>query len=200
MVKSLFLLLPSVCFTCILSAGVILGSTCKKPIVRKEWRSLGYDGQKAYTDAIKVDRRWQTSSGPFNWPSTQCLSNLPHNASLTPTGATPGIQPVISNSSRYDDVVYTWVKFSYLCVQVASRYWLLALLRHMDATDRQETSSSTCLLILTNLGSAHFTGRFLPWHRLYIHTMENLLRNECNYKGYMTYWDWTLGNFLNSFS
>ena len=25
--------------------------------------------------------------------------------------------------------------------------------------------------------------------------MENLLRNECNYPGYMTYWDWTLGDF-----
>lgn len=23
--------------------------------------------------------------------------------------------------------------------------------------------------------------------------METLLRNECGYKGYLTYWDWTLG-------
>ena len=28
--------------------------------------------------------------------------------------------------------------------------------------------------------------------------MENLLRNECNYPGYMTYWDWTLGDFRNN--
>jgi hypothetical protein len=41
--------------------------------------------------------------------------------------------------------------------------------------------------------SAHLTGRFLPWHRLYLHTMEGLLRNKCGYKGYMTYWDWTIG-------
>jgi hypothetical protein len=41
--------------------------------------------------------------------------------------------------------------------------------------------------------SAHFTGRFLPWHRLYLHTMEGLLKDKCGYKGYMTYWDWTIG-------
>lgn len=28
--------------------------TCKNPATRKEWRSLGYSGQKAYVDAIKV--------------------------------------------------------------------------------------------------------------------------------------------------
>ena len=41
--------------------------------------------------------------------------------------------------------------------------------------------------------SAHFTGRFLPWHRLYLHTMEGLLGDKCGYKGYMAYWDWTIG-------
>src|SRR6266436_3480787 len=28
--------------------------TCKNPATRKEWRSLGHSGQKAYVDAIKV--------------------------------------------------------------------------------------------------------------------------------------------------
>jgi len=42
------------------------------------------------------------------------------------------------------------------------------------------------------LNSAHFTGRFLPFHRLYLHTMEGLLRDKCGYKGYMSYWDWTI--------
>lgn len=27
---------------------------CEKPAVRKEWRALGYEGQKAFTEAIKV--------------------------------------------------------------------------------------------------------------------------------------------------
>jgi tyrosinase len=110
------------------------GSKCERPSLRKEWRSLGYDGQKAYIDAVK------------------CLSHLPHET-LVPTGATPGLPPIRTNSSLYDDVVYV----------------------HMDATK-----------------SVHFTGRFLPWHRLYLHTMEGLLRNKCGYTGHMTYWDWTI--------
>ncbi|MCJ1439468.1 hypothetical protein MMC27_008862 [Xylographa pallens] len=32
----------------------------------------------------------------------------------------------------------------------------------------------------------------LPWHRYYIQQYENALRNECGYKGYLAYWDWTL--------
>lgn len=84
------------------------GSTCKNPAIRKEWRSLGHSGQKAYADAIKV-RLMQQSYLIGAKCALQCLSRLPHNASLTPTGATPGLPPMLSNSSRYDDVVYTYV-------------------------------------------------------------------------------------------
>jgi len=107
---------------------------CVKPSIRKEWRALGYDGQRAYINAVK------------------CLSHLPHET-LVPTGATPGVLPIVTNSSLYDDVVYV----------------------HIDATN-----------------SAHLTGRFLPWHRLYLHTLEGLLRTKCGYTGHMTYWDWTI--------
>ncbi|KIM80670.1 hypothetical protein PILCRDRAFT_9478 [Piloderma croceum F 1598] len=109
-----------VCF--IRSSSGIATPKCKEPALRKEWRALGYDGQKDLIDAIKAS-------------------------------ATPGLPPILTNSSLYDDVVYV----------------------HMDATN-----------------SAHFTGRFLPWHRLYLHTMEGLLRHKCGYKGYMAYWDWTI--------
>ncbi|TFK96434.1 hypothetical protein BDV98DRAFT_536582 [Pterulicium gracile] len=37
----------------------------------------------------------------------------------------------------------------------------------------------------------HFSGIFLPWHRWYVNTVEQLLRSECNYQGPMSYWDWT---------
>jgi len=114
-----------------LSSGTVIPK-CKKPSVRKEWRALGYDGQKAFTEAIN------------------CLSRLPH-VSLSPTGATPSVPPIAANRSLYDDVVYV----------------------HMDAAD-----------------SAHLTGILLPWHRLYLHIMEGLLRERCGYTGYMTYWDW----------
>lgn len=36
-----------------ISTGTAL-PTCKTPAVRKEWRDLGRDGQKAFADAIKV--------------------------------------------------------------------------------------------------------------------------------------------------
>ncbi|KAF2007260.1 Di-copper centre-containing protein [Amniculicola lignicola CBS 123094] len=36
----------------------------------------------------------------------------------------------------------------------------------------------------------HYTGNFLAWHRYYIWTYEQALRNECGYTGYQPYWDW----------
>ena len=41
------------------------------------------------------------------------MSSLPHDPSLKPTGATPGLQPISLNSSRYDDVVYACVHSRY---------------------------------------------------------------------------------------
>ncbi|KDQ13283.1 hypothetical protein BOTBODRAFT_66799 [Botryobasidium botryosum FD-172 SS1] len=127
--------------SCLVSAAVAhpVNSGCKSLAIRKEWRALGYEGQKAYVDAIK------------------CLSALPHDPSLSPTGATP-LQPLDANSSRYDDVVYT----------------------HMDATN-----------------SAHFTGRFFAWHRHFLHTVEGILRDKCQYGGHIPYWDWTLGDYAD---
>ncbi|KAF9507192.1 hypothetical protein BS47DRAFT_1377967 [Hydnum rufescens UP504] len=120
------------------SAAAEFLAKCTKPALRKEWRALPYAHQKHFIYAIK------------------CLSSLPHDPGLNPTGATPGVPPIAPNSSRYDDVVYT----------------------HMDAVD-----------------SAHFTGRFLAWHRLFLYTFETLLREECNYQGYVPYWDWTLDDY-----
>lgn len=46
----------------------------------------------------------------------------------------------------------------------------------------------------------HHTGWFLPFHRLYLHTHERLLREECGYKGAQPYWDEArdAGNFAGS--
>ncbi|KEY72418.1 hypothetical protein S7711_01086 [Stachybotrys chartarum IBT 7711] len=38
--------------------------------------------------------------------------------------------------------------------------------------------------------SVHVTGNFLTWHRHYIWSYEQALRNECGYKGYLPYWNW----------
>ena len=37
----------------------------------------------------------------------------------------------------------------------------------------------------------HYTGTFLGWHRYFTWQYEQALRNECGYKGYQPYWDWS---------
>ncbi|KAI8937112.1 hypothetical protein NX059_006326 [Plenodomus lindquistii] len=37
----------------------------------------------------------------------------------------------------------------------------------------------------------HYTGTFLAWHRYFTWQYEQALRNECGYKGYQPYWDWS---------
>ncbi|RYO73105.1 hypothetical protein AA0113_g409 [Alternaria arborescens] len=39
--------------------------------------------------------------------------------------------------------------------------------------------------------SIHGTGNFLSWHRYYIWACEQALRNECGYKGYLPYNNWS---------
>lgn len=52
-----FLSILSLCLFAAAAVATPLSSRhpkCHKPNVRKEWRSLGASGQKAYADAIKV--------------------------------------------------------------------------------------------------------------------------------------------------
>ncbi|KAI9711766.1 MAG: hypothetical protein M1820_001911 [Bogoriella megaspora] len=39
---------------------------------------------------------------------------------------------------------------------------------------------------------SHGAAAFLAWHRIFVQTYENALREQCQYQGRMTYWDWTL--------
>jgi tyrosinase len=38
--------------------------------------------------------------------------------------------------------------------------------------------------------SIHGTANFLSWHRWFVYTFEQALRNECGYKGWQPYWNW----------
>ncbi|KAF2121024.1 hypothetical protein BDV96DRAFT_641662 [Lophiotrema nucula] len=38
----------------------------------------------------------------------------------------------------------------------------------------------------------HGTARFLPWHRYFLHIYEQVLQDQCGYRGGLPYWDWTL--------
>ncbi|GIZ43681.1 hypothetical protein CKM354_000689800 [Cercospora kikuchii] len=40
--------------------------------------------------------------------------------------------------------------------------------------------------------TVHLTANFLSWHRYYIWLYEKALREECGYKGYQPYWDWSI--------
>lgn len=46
----------------------------------------------------------------------------------------------------------------------------------------------------------HLTGNFLYWHRMFVWTFEQTLRNECGYQGYLPYWNYakTSEDLLNS--
>ena len=46
--------------------------------------------------------------------------------------------------------------------------------------------------VFEGANTAHHSASFLPWHRFFIHAFETALRNECGFRGSLTYWDWTL--------
>ena len=39
----------------------------------------------------------------------------------------------------------------------------------------------------------HETGLFLPFHCLYVHAVEKVMKERCGYTGAFPYWDWTIG-------
>ena len=48
-------------------------------------------------------------------------------------------------------------------------------------------------LVVTHIQQSltiHGTGNFLTWHRYFTWAFEQMLRNECGYKGYQPYWNW----------
>ena len=51
--------------------------------------------------------------------------------------------------------------------------------------------------LVPNLLQIHQTGYFLPWHRLYVQTLEDQMSAKCGYTGVQPYWDWTQGDALS---
>jgi len=44
-----------------------------------------------------------------------------------------------------------------------------------------------------NIGNySHGAAPFLAWHRYFLYIYEKALKEECQYDGHLTYWDWTL--------
>lgn len=107
---------------------------CRKPSVRQEWRNFSKQQKTAWIDAFK------------------CLESKPHDPTLQPVPSAPGLPPMNTTGSLYDDFTYVHINL----------YPFI-----------------------------HFNALFLPWHRWYLHTLEQLVETECGYKGPMGYWDWT---------
>lgn len=64
----------------------------------------------------------------------------------------------------------------------------------MDLNVLVNTDYVYLLFLVLNHLQIHYTGQFLPWHRLYVQTFEDELRSKCGYDGVHPYWDWTKGD------
>lgn len=58
-----------------------------------------------------------------------------------------------------------------------------------DVTSRFEELQAVHQILTPEV---HQNSAFLPWHRYMLHIHEDVLRNECGYKGPMPWWDETL--------
>ncbi|KAI9683473.1 MAG: hypothetical protein M1822_006013 [Bathelium mastoideum] len=112
-------------------------TSCKHPVVRREWRSLSVDQKRDYSRAVN------------------CLRETPSRLGL--------------NQSLYDDFPYVHSRIGEYCKTIVPFY-------HHYLTHRQ----------------AHGAAAFLAWHRIFVQTYENALREQCQYQGWITYWNWAL--------
>jgi tyrosinase len=103
---------------------------------------------------------------------TRAVKCLAKLPAKTPAGIAAGAK------SRYDDLVVTHIQQASMIHGHVS--WVqYPTLRH-DVN--------------------HTKGIFLTWHRYYTWVFEQMLRNECNYKGYQPYhnWSWWAADPKNS--
>jgi len=87
------------CFTLVSALlFTIVSGHCRAPRVRREWRRISPDERASWINAVK------------------CLAKLPHNPKITPIvdPALSLIPPLNSNSSYYDDIVYTHMDLNVL--------------------------------------------------------------------------------------
>lgn len=102
---------------------------------------------------------------------------MPHNSKLHKTRIAGGIALINETSTYYDDWVYL----------------------HMDSNTKTHVTACT-------FNSPHYMRVcphssvivFFPWHRWYMDAFERALKDECQFKGTIPYWDWTKGETYGS--
>ncbi|CEI62090.1 hypothetical protein FVEN_g3123 [Fusarium venenatum] len=81
-------------------------------------------------------------------------------------------------------------KAEYLRAAVCIRNLPKEKYSHINAvTSRMDDLVYTHFSLNTEI---HFVANFLPWHRWFVQLHEDLLKNECDYKGVQPYWDWSI--------
>jgi len=140
--------------------------------------SVACGSRAAWTAADTSETDLLAANGLLNIALYQAQGNQQANCSLT-TAAVRNEWTTLSNSERqaYTDAV--------LC--------LMSLPSKIDPTlvpgARSRYDDFVAIHINQTL-SIHATANFLSWHRLFVWTYEQALRNECGYKGYQPYWNW----------
>ena len=171
---------------------------CTKPAVRKEWRAFSIKEKAEWIRAVNV-RMHSTLAWAILlriYVPIQCLSKLPHDSALTPSvdPSVSVIPPVNASSSYYDGMVQS-IGFAFLIGGSNCIFHRLGLRPHgfeysCGFKGTPWIRSDLNVLVF----QIHWTGQFLPWHRWYLHVIEESLKNKCNYTGVSPYWNWTIGH------
>ncbi|KAJ3794150.1 Di-copper centre-containing protein [Lentinula aff. detonsa] len=114
-----------------------------------------------------VRREWRALSTDEKaaWISAvKCLAASPHNPNLTATvNASISQIPAMNTSGSF------WDDISYM---------------HMDLNVK------ACLILSKR--QIHQTGMFLPFHRWFVHSVEQAMIEKCGFSGGFPYWNWTI--------
>lgn len=147
------------------------GQGCKKPDIRKEWRTLSNKEKANFITAV------------------HCLETLPHSQALFADGSQPDVPPLRNDTNAYDDLVFAHM--------VGSLLQILSLNIHniQDGVNRNHFTGGMAKFstILGRNSTDCIAVVFLGWHRWFLHTFENTLQTKCGYKGSLPYWDWSRG-------
>ncbi|KDN35280.1 hypothetical protein RSAG8_11715, partial [Rhizoctonia solani AG-8 WAC10335] len=133
--------------------------------------------------SLEVRKEWRrlSKSERREWiDAVNCLNKKPRNGKL---------QPPIDTQS------YSNVGFHIAPLNESSTYYDDPVCAHMNLNRRANpfTWGRHILTQWPETAVIHWTGMFLPWHRVYLHEWTNIIRKECGYQGVVPYWAWEKG-------
>ncbi|KAK8000725.1 hypothetical protein PG990_013325 [Apiospora arundinis] len=105
------------------------------------------------------------------------------------------LKEVLADSSLKEHLATQGVEMSDSCnpetAAVRREYSTLSNEEKLDYTRAvQCLMAKPAITPVDKTRTIHRSGSFLAWHRHYVWTFEQALRDECGYKGYLPYWSW----------